>query len=270
MTNPNPVLNLLLYHAASSYYSMIARYALTLSGQPFESHMMDIHKKREQLQPWYAAINPAMTVPTLVHDGQVLGSSDLILQYLVNRFPATWFETDASEAGRTHVQQLVDLHYQFAVERLTFNAIMQKLPPVRIMFPVLLRKACRELEQQLNQANQDAAVAIQQKLELNRQRLAYFAEPLAARQAKQIELAKQLINTYPDSPQGPWLFGKLPSRADVVLLVFLARLNSVGLNNESVVPPELSAWFQQKTQTQAFVDADVWVKFHPWRLLTHR
>ncbi|MCD8505017.1 MAG: glutathione S-transferase family protein [Burkholderiaceae bacterium] len=249
---------------------MIARYALSLSGQPFESRVMDIHKKREQLQPWYAAINPAMTVPTLVHDDQVLGSSDLILQYLVSNSPAVWFETDASEAERVHVQRLVDLHYQFAVERLTFNAIMQKLPPVRIMFPALLRKAYRELEQELSQASQDSVVAIRKKLELNHERLAYFSEPLTARQAEQIDLARQLVDAFPASPQGQWLFGELPSRADVVLLVFLARLNSVNLNTASMVPPNLAAWFQQKTQTQAFVDADVWVQFHPWRLVTHR
>lgn len=243
---------------------------MTLSGQPFESRLMDIHKKREQLQPWYAEMNPAMTVPTLVHEGKILCSSEAILQYLVEAFPSSWFEAAASEAERAHLQQLVDHHYQFAVERLTFNAIMKKLPPVRVLFPILLRKACHELEQQLTQADQDAAIAIHEKLELNRQRLAYFAEPLAARQAKQIELAKQLIDAYPDNPQGPWLYGDLPSRADVVLLVFLARLNSVGLNTEKMVPPRLAAWFQQKPQTPAFVAADIWVKFHPWRLLTHR
>lgn len=249
---------------------MIARYGLVLSGQPFDSWMMDIHKKREQLQPWYAAINPAMTVPTLVDQGQTLCSSDAVLQYLIDALPAKWFESSASEDERAQVQQLVDRHYQFAVERLTFNAIMQKLPPVRVLFPMLLRKACRELEQQLAAADGVAVSAVQAKLELNRERLAYFGEPLAKRQAKQLELTKALIDAFPASPAGPWLFGEFPSRADVVLLVFLARLQALGLNTPALVPSTLAAWFQQKTQTPAFMDADIWVKFDIKRLLTHR
>ncbi len=259
----------MLYHAASSYYSMIARYALGLSGIEYESQLLDIHKKREQLQPWYVAINPAMTVPALVCANQSFYSSEEILQYAQTQHPENWVESTAASDQVQTIDELVRQHYQFEVERLTFNVFMQKLPPVRLLFPKLLRKACKELALELAQQPSNPQ-AIQAKLNLNEQRLAYFSSPLQQRQAQQLELARDLIKRFPNKPTGPWLFGDLPSRADVVLLVFLARLNALGLNNTDLVPRALMDWFAEKTQTQAFVDADVWVKFHIWRLLTHR
>lgn len=265
MTNRNP----LLYHAASSYYSMIARYALLLAGEAFESRVMDIHKKREQLKPWYAAINPAMTVPTLIDASRSFNSSKAILDHAVQVAPDRWLENCCSQSVVSQVQRLVELHYCFEVERLTFNALMEKLPPLRVLFPMLLRKVSKSLQAQMQQPKADTT-ALEAKIAVTQSRIDYFARPLAARQAEQIELAKQLIAAFPAKPAGSWLFGELPSRADVVLLVFLARLSAIGLNNASIVAPPLSNWFKQKTHTSAFLKADVWVKFHPWRLITHR
>lgn len=258
-----------LYHASSSYYTMIARYAIELSGLTYESHLLDIHQKREQLRPWYVAINPAMTVPTLVIPEKTLCSSLEILDYALANCPDRWFEPHASDAQAQAIEQLLQAHDRFAVERLTFNAIMQKLPPVRILFPKLLRKTCKDLEALLQRDPVDAD-AIRAKLSLNQQRLAYFSEPLHKRQAAQLAMARDFIAGFPSGPQAQWLFGGLPSRADVVLLVFLARLNAIGLNNTDLVPSGLTAWFEHKAETVEFLQADVWLKFNIWRLLTHR
>ena len=115
MTNRNPT----LYHAASSYYSMIARYALALAARPLVSRLMDIHKKREQLEPWYVTINPATTVPALLDGTRSFNSSQEILDYAMQVASERWLEIRASQAVASQVQHLVDLHYSFEVERLT-------------------------------------------------------------------------------------------------------------------------------------------------------
>lgn len=265
MTDRNPT----LYHATSSYYSMVARYALTLAEIPFESRVMDIHRKREQLEPWYILINPAMTVPALVASSEVYRSSLEILRYAQSSEPGRWYESCARDDQLANIQALLQAHDSFAVERLTFNALMHKLPPLRLLFPRLLRKVCKQLQSELD-CNQDNHEAIRHKLAINKQRLAYFEEPLTARQAQQIALAKQLVARFPEKPAGLWLFGDVPSCADVVLVVFLARLNSIGLNNTDLVPAALRDWFKQKAQTPAFGQADIWANFHLWRLFTHR
>lgn len=68
-----------LYNALSSYYSMIARLALSVAGIDYTSRRMDIHRKREQLTAEYGAINPHITVPTLVTVAETFTDSRAIL-----------------------------------------------------------------------------------------------------------------------------------------------------------------------------------------------
>ena len=266
MAHRNPT----LYHAASSYYSMVARYALMLSGIEYQSHLLDIHKKREQLKDWYVVINPAMTVPALQVGDQVLGSSTEIVQYAIGSRPEQWFESAASFEQQAHITDLVHLHESFEVERLSFNAFMQKLPPLRLLFPRLLRKICKQLSEQIEQGAPDLD-ALKAKLALNQSRLEYFTgAPLGVRQSEQLNLAQALVNAFGEAPAGQWLCGDKPSHADVVLAVFLARLKMVGLLDQVQVPRAWVDYLEQKTQTSAFRDADIWVKLQPLRLLSHR
>ena len=275
MSHRNPT----LYHAASSYYSMIARYSLALSGIDYDSRLLDIHKKREQLQDWYVAINPAMTVPALVTQDKTYTSSTAIVQYAIAQRPECWLASTASAATLEQIGALVDRHDAFAVERLTFNALMKKLPPLRWLFPKLLQKICDGLAQEIEQGLSNSAEApatvniqaLQAKLKLNQSRLAYFSgEPLSVRQNRQIELAQTFVSGFGSGPRGQWLFGEHPSHADVVFIVFLARLRMVGLLQAVQVPEAFVDWLEQKTQTSAFKDADIWVKLQPLRLLSHR
>jgi glutathione S-transferase len=153
---------------------------------------------------------------------------------------------------------------------LSFNAFMQKLPPLRLLFPHLLRKICKQLSEQIKQGAGDLD-ALKAKLALNQSRLEYFTgAPLDVRQSEQVKLAQALIQAFGDGPAGQWLCGDKPSHADVVLVVFLARLKMVGLLDEVQVPRAWVEYLEQKTQTQAFRDADIWVKLQPMRLLSHR
>jgi len=58
---------------------MIGRLALLEASIPFESKRIDIHITKEQFTSWYQAINPKMTVPTLVDCGHVWTDSKDIL-----------------------------------------------------------------------------------------------------------------------------------------------------------------------------------------------
>jgi len=279
MSDRNPT----LYHAASSYYSMIARYALALSGIDYDTRLLDIHKKREQLEDWYVALNPAMTVPTLVADDTTYTSSTDIVRFAIAQRPDCWLESTATNptdtTTRHDIGSLVDSHDAFAVERLTFNALMKKLPPLRWLFPKMLQKICDGLAQEIEQGRSHSAdvptsiniEALQAKLALNQSRLAYFTgEPLSVRQERQIKLAQTFVRGFGQGPRGQWLFGDLPSHADAVFVVFLARLRMVGLLQAVQVPEAFVDWLEQKTQTSAFKDADIWVKLQPLRLMSHR
>lgn len=68
-----------LYHKPSSYYSMIARLALSEANIAHEEVFVDIHLRGRQQSPAYVPPNPNMTVPTLVLPGRVLDQSRDIL-----------------------------------------------------------------------------------------------------------------------------------------------------------------------------------------------
>ena len=76
-----------LYHFGLSTCSQKVRLVLAEKGLEFESHEVNL-MAGEQHDPAYVKLNPNHVVPTLVHDGQVLIESSLIIKYLDDAFPA--------------------------------------------------------------------------------------------------------------------------------------------------------------------------------------
>lgn len=127
---------MILYSAPSSYYSMIARLALLECGATFNTRRMDIHLAKEQLSPWYLAINPAMTVPALIDENQSWTDSRAILEKSALIAGNQWYDADPSLAP--HIQEIVDAHYAISIERLTFAKAMTRFKPLHILFPACL------------------------------------------------------------------------------------------------------------------------------------
>ncbi len=78
---------LTLYHFWSSTCSRKVRITLAEKGIKWESHHIDIVAKFENLEPDYVKLNPNGVVPTLVHDGNVIIESNIIIEYLDDTFP---------------------------------------------------------------------------------------------------------------------------------------------------------------------------------------
>ena len=76
-----------LYHHGSSVCAAKVRFAMAEKGVvPDEMHYIDI-LKGEQFDPEYVKLNPKSVVPTLVHDGNVITESTVIMEYLDLAFP---------------------------------------------------------------------------------------------------------------------------------------------------------------------------------------
>jgi maleylacetoacetate isomerase/maleylpyruvate isomerase len=78
------VLTLYTYFRSSAAFRV--RIALNLKGLSYEPRFVHL-KRGEQRAGGYLALNPQGLVPTLVHDGQVLGQSLAIIEYLEERYP---------------------------------------------------------------------------------------------------------------------------------------------------------------------------------------
>jgi glutathione S-transferase len=74
-----------LYHNINSVCAQKVRIALTEKGQEAEDHLLVL--RGDQNEPEYLKLNPNGVVPTLVHDGQPIVESSLILYYIDDVFP---------------------------------------------------------------------------------------------------------------------------------------------------------------------------------------
>src|ERR1700730_4809900 len=74
-----------LYHNINSVCAQKVRIALKEKGQEAKEHLLTL--QGDQNDPAYLKLNPNGVVPTLVHDGNVIAESSLILYYIDEAFP---------------------------------------------------------------------------------------------------------------------------------------------------------------------------------------
>ncbi len=75
-----------LYHNDMSSCAQKVRFALATKGLDWQGEELDL-RRGDQLRPDYPKINPKGLVPALVHDGNVIVESNIILDYLNEEFP---------------------------------------------------------------------------------------------------------------------------------------------------------------------------------------
>ena len=249
-----------LYHAPSSYYSMIARLALAEGGIAYEPIFVEIHFRMAQQQPHYVRLNPNMTVPTLVLADRILDQSRDIAEYALG-------VNEATLDGET--KAWLDLHYAYPIEELTFGGILARNPLARIVIPRHLEATHRRLLAHAA-GNPDLA-------EVYKARAAVFAErarifdPAAVirlserRRAEAIGLMDRLEQTLCDgrAVMVPPAYGV----ADVVWTAFLARMEFAGLGAEILKRPALVRYWRAMQARPSFSAADIWTKPHALRLI---
>ena len=253
-----------LFHAAPSYYSMVARLALAEAEVPTISRLMDIHLAKQQLSPAYRQLNPKMTVPTLRGPGLLLTDSSQILAYAAEHAAVPWADADPNR--REAIQLVVDGHYAISIETLTFSKLLASRPWFkRVMVPMLSginSKLAREAER-----NPDQAAVLQAKIQQNDGRLAVFRDrPAPQVLAEQREQVSAYLASLPPVVASGWLFGGAISRADVVLAVLISRLSMAG-ELSLISRKDLQGWWQRYQQRPAFAAAELWTRFQRRRLL---
>ncbi len=75
-----------LYHHGSSVCAAKVRWAMVIKDLEFKAHYIDI-LKGDQFDPEYVKINPKSVVPSLIHDGNIINESTVIMEYLDLAFP---------------------------------------------------------------------------------------------------------------------------------------------------------------------------------------
>jgi glutathione S-transferase len=252
MSDPRPR----LYHASSSYYSMIARLALVEAKIAFEPVPVDIHRRMAQFEPEYARINPNMTVPSLVLGDRVLSESRDVVAYALPR------DDEATEGW-------LDRHYGFPIEELTFGWLLGWNP----LAPRFVAKSLARAEARLRalaSAHPDLGDRYLRRAEVFAGRRRIFdpgnvkalfasrrAEALGFLDALDAELRGRREVLVPPS-YGP---------ADVVWTVFLARMRFLRMGAEIQRRPALARYAAAMFGRPSFAAADVWARLDPFKLI---
>ena len=247
-----------LFHAAPSYYSMVARLALAEAQIPYTSRLLDIHLAKQQFSPAYRQLNPHMTVPTLRGPDLLLTDSSDILRFAAEHAATPW--ADADRSLQDSIQAVVDGHYAISIETLTFSKLLATKPWLQPLITKVLSGLVEKLAHQQGHSEAETE-ALRAKAQQNRERLAALtgtpaAQTLGAMRAQVITY----LNSLP-GPQGSgWLFGERLSRADVVTAVLCARLAMAG-ELDLLQRPDLLHWWQRIQQRPAFAEANIWSRF---------
>jgi glutathione S-transferase len=240
-----------LYHAPSSYYSMIARLALAEGGIAHEPVVVDIHFRMSQQQPDYVRLNPNMTVPTLVLADRILDQSRDIAEYALGSTPD----------GET--KAWLDLHYGYPVEELTFGGLLARSPLARILIPKRLEATRRQLLAHAAR-NPDLAAVYEARAAVFAERTRIL-DPAAVirlserRRAEAIgfmDRLEQALLRWPrgDGAAGPW-------RCRCGLHRVFARMEFAGLGAEILKRPALARYWRAMQARPSFSAADIWTRF---------
>lgn len=259
--NPDRDIALLL-HTPSSYYSMIARFALLQANLPFKYVQLDIHRKHEQFDDEYIKLNPSMTVPTLVlPDGHVLDDSRLILRHA---FPSFKLKNSNESAW-------IERHYLIPIEDLTMCWLVSWNPLARHVFPQTLANLRQTLMNQaasLKGSDPELSGVYERRAEVFYKRM-HTLNPATATSVfeERWKLVNSFLNDLDQSLNSSlYICGDEVSAADICAAVLLARVRCIGRGKHIDQLPALRAYETRLHGLPAYQQADIWSFLNPLRL----
>lgn len=217
-----------LYHAGMSVCSEKVRILLAERDTPFVSHALDL-RAGDQQKPEYMKLNPSAVVPTIVHDGNVVIESNIILEYLAEILPGPSLVT-SSALGRTRMRlwtkQLDEqLHQLTSVISFAIGFRYQLLAKPREEALTVLRRIPdsfrRERQIDIYEKGVDSS---------------HFAPAI-------MRFDKMLADMEKSLADAPWLAGADYSLADIAFTPYVNRLDQLQLAHMWADRRNVAKWF---------------------------
>ena len=218
-----------LYHNINSVCAQKIRIALAEKGLQAKEHLMTL--RGDQFDPAYMRLNPNAVVPTLVHDGQVITESSVILYYLDDAFPEKPLMPKAPLA-RVKVRmynKFIDEYLHTSCMILTFATAFR---------PAFLRMSAEEREAQI------AKTPIRKRAEYKRDVVAHGLESKYVREA--LADHEKLLGWIDNAMRsGPYLAGETFSNAEAATIPYVLRLELLQLSRLWDRRPGVAAWWER-------------------------
>ena len=218
-----------LYHGTTSVCAQKARLTLAEKGLEWKSHLMSL--TGDQLDPAYLKLNPNGVVPTLVHDGNVIVESTVIMHYLDDTFSEPpLMPRRPLDRTRAHLfKKLMDEYIHPACIVFTFATANR---------PRLANLSKEEREAQL------AKAPLQRQSECKRAAVEEgLNSPMGKEATKSFEKLLKWIQE--STEKSPWLAGPDFSLADIAAIPYMVRLEMLRLSPMWDKKPGVAKWWER-------------------------
>jgi glutathione S-transferase len=229
-----------LYHNINSVCAQKVRIALHEKSQDAKDHILTL--RGDQNEPGYLKLNPNGVVPTLVHDGQPIVESSLILYYIDDMFPdPPLMPKEPRSRHRVRMyNKLIDEYLHNACTILTFATAFRpnflKVPRETWLAEInkapLKRRA--EYKRSVIEHGLDSEFVID-ALAQHRKLLSWMADSLTS---------------------GPYLAGASFSNADAAVIPYILRLELLQLGGMWTQYPAIADWWA-RMRTRPSVKATI-------------
>lgn len=228
-----------LYHNAMSTCSAKARIALGAKGLDWKSRELNLRKAETQRAD-YLKLNPDGVVPTLIHDGEVICESSVIIEYLDEAFPDPPLKP-AAALGRARMRGWI-VQVDESVHPVT-GTLTWALSTASVMRAMHTQKELDAYVEGLQVA--DKRVRRREILELG------VHAPTVSEALKRMDrlcghMEQQLAKT-------AWLAGDNFSLADIALAPYLTRMDMLGLGPILWGDrPRFADWYRRLREQQGY------------------
>jgi glutathione S-transferase len=245
-----------LYHNINSVCAQKVRIALEEKGQKANDHMMTL--RGDQNEPAYMKLNPNGVIPTLVHDGQPIVESSLILYYIDDTFPEPpLMPREPLLRFKVRIyNKLIDEYLHNACTILTFATAFR---------PNFLKMPRQAWLAEINKA------PLKRRAEYKRSVIEHgldseFAVDALAQHQKLLSMMAQSL------AGGPYLAGDRFSNADCAVIPYILRLELLKLDKMWAPYPAVAEWWARvrtrPSLTAAIFDRMTEADWAPFRNLT--
>ena len=228
-----------LYHSINSVCAQKVRIALAEKGLSYKEHLMRLGG--DQFDPAYMKLNPNAVVPTLIHDGQVVIESSVILYYLDEAFPEKPL-MPAAPLARAKVRlfnKLIDEYVHNSCTILTFATAFR---------PGLLKLSREEREAGFSKSPS------KKRSEYKRDVVAHGLDSGFVKEA--VEHHEKLLTAIEDAVHtAPYLVGEVYSLADIAVIPYILRLELLGLFRMWDGRPGVASWWERVRRRRSTEEA---------------
>jgi glutathione S-transferase len=240
-----------LYNAPQSTCSQRVRFVLNAKRLPFEERKLNL-LDGDQLKPDYLAINPNGVVPSLVHDGQAVIDSAVIMEYLDEAYP---------DIAPLRPKGLVDI-----ARMRTMLRYIDEVPAAAIRVPTFnlafLPRFQRMSEEEFN--------AFADSKPLRREFMHAMGRngfPRKDMDQALDRLGRTIVrmDDWISDSGGPWLIGKAITLPDIAVMPVIVRLDDLNLQHLWRERPSVGRWLELIRQQPAFRPT-----YYPGSLLTEQ